>query len=391
MIDETGPSGIVIGIDASRNRSGGAKAHLIGILKSFDPRALGVSQVHVWSYPKLLAALPDEPWIIKHAPPELDMSIFRQIWWQLTQLHAHAKALGCHIMLNTGAGTLSRFKPSVTMSRDMLSFEHGEMQRYPLFSKARLRLFSIKHLQIHALRKATGVIFLTEYAANALQKFTGYLPFYRIIPHGISESFRQKPIPGYWAGERSHIRCVYVSNSDLYKHQWHVIEAISILRRKGHPVTIDLIGGGQGLGWDMTRAAIAQHDPNGTFVHSIGAVAHEEIPRHLAQADIFVFASSCENMPNTLIEGMASSLPIASSDRGPMREILGDAGAYFDPEQPDSIANAIEQLLTDTARRQTCTQEASRAAGKYSWKRCSRETFSFLVDVARANLKKSSS
>lgn len=391
MIKEIKSSDIVIGIDASRNRSGGAKAHLIGILESLDPRALGISQVHVWSYPKLLAALPEEPWIIKHAPPELEMNIFRQIWWQLTKLHIHAKALGCHIMLNAGAGTLSRFRPSVTMSRDMLSFEPGEMQRYPLFSKARLRLFSIKHLQIHALRQATGVIFLTEYAANALQNLTGCLRCYRIIPHGVSESFRQKPTPGYWDGERSHIRCIYVSNFDLYKHQPNVIEAISILRRKGHPITIDLIGGGQGLGWKMTRAAIAQHDPNGTFVHSIGAVAHEEIPHHLAQADIFVFASSCENMPNTLIEGMASSLPIASSDRGPMREILGDTGAYFDPEQPDSIANAIEQFLTDSARRQTCAQDAGKAAGRYSWERCSRETFSFLVDLARTDLEKSSS
>ena len=35
-------------------------------------------------------------------------------------------------------------------------------------------------------------------------------------------------------------------------------------------------------------------------------------------------------MPNTLVEAMASGLPIACSDRGPMPEVLGDGGVLFD-------------------------------------------------------------
>jgi glycosyltransferase involved in cell wall biosynthesis len=65
----------------------------------------------------------------------------------------------------------------------------------------------------------------------------------------------------------------------------------------------------------------------------------------LLKSDIFVFASSCENMPNTLIEGMAAGLKIACSSRGPMPEVLKDAGYYFDPESPVSISKAIEQII----------------------------------------------
>ena len=57
----------------------------------------------------------------------------------------------------------------------------------------------------------------------------------------------------------------------------------------------------------------------------------------LKRAHLFVFASSCENMPNTLVEAMASGLPIACSDRGPMPEILRDGGTYFDPENEVTI------------------------------------------------------
>ncbi len=52
---------IVIGIDASRNRSGGAKAHLIGILNNFNENLLDkIEHIHVWSYSELLNLLPNK-------------------------------------------------------------------------------------------------------------------------------------------------------------------------------------------------------------------------------------------------------------------------------------------------------------------------------------------
>ena len=53
------------------------------------------------------------------------------------------------------------------------------------------------------------------------------------------------------------------------------------------------------------------------------------MPEYLSKSNIFIFASSCENMPITLIEGMASGLPIACSDRGPMPEVLQDGGCIL--------------------------------------------------------------
>ena len=51
----------IIGIDASRIRSGGGIAHLVGTLTDGDPRVYGIRKVHVWSYKSLLDALPDGP------------------------------------------------------------------------------------------------------------------------------------------------------------------------------------------------------------------------------------------------------------------------------------------------------------------------------------------
>ena len=43
----------IVGIDATRNRSGGAIAHLQGILK-YSPVSYGIKKVHLWAYSDLL-------------------------------------------------------------------------------------------------------------------------------------------------------------------------------------------------------------------------------------------------------------------------------------------------------------------------------------------------
>jgi glycosyltransferase involved in cell wall biosynthesis len=380
------PLAPVVAIDASRNRSGGAKTHLLGVLSAINPVEHGVAQVHVWSYEKLLRALPDAPWLVKHAPPELERSLLRQLWWQYRHLPHELKQHGCHILLSTDAGSVCRYSPSVVMSRDMLSFEGREMQRYGWRSPARWRLWLLKHMQVSSLRRATGALFLTHYAAEVIQRFTGALQWVRVIPHGIGERFRQQTSGGAWHEPASEIRCVYVSNTDLYKHQWHVVAAVARLRQAGHPVTLRLVGGGGGPAARRLQEAVQACDPKGEFVSLVQAVAHDDIPAQLAHTDLFIFASSCENMPNTLVEAMAAGLPIACAQRGPMPEILQEAGVYFDPEDPVSIASAVATLLTDRPRRLALAQKAQALSHAYSWTRCATETWGFVVAVWQAHL-----
>lgn len=367
---------LVVGIDASRNRSGGAIRHLVGILGGGDPRAHGIGKVHVWSYESLLAALPSAEWLVKHNPRELHGPVFRQAWWQRSALPREVLEHGVDILLNTDAGTVCRAHPSVVMSRDMLSYEPGEMRRYR-FRGWWLRLLALRYIQASSLRESDGAIFLTHYSAGLIQRFSGPLSRVAIIPHGIGPEFRREPRPAKPAS--ASLRCVYVSPIDMYKHQWCVVRAIGDLRRRGHDVTLVLTGGGDPRAKALLAEEIARSDPNGEFVTRMDFVRPNDLPALLADADVFVFASSCENMPNTLVEAMASGLPIASSNRGPMPEVLQDAGVYFDPEDSRSIADAIEPLLIDPALRDSLAHRAFELARQYSWERCAGETWAFLT------------
>lgn len=376
---------LVIGIDASRNRSGGAKAHLLGILRDGDPLAHGIATVHVWAYKSLADSLPDAPWLVKHTPPELERSLFRQMWWQFRTLPREARRLGCQVLLNTDAGSICRFHPAMVMSRDMLSYEPGEIERYGV-SKARLRLIALRYVQNASLRFADGVIFLTGHAASVIQRHTGPLANVRIIPHGVSDVFKAVTPRQDWPADGSGpIEILYVSNAAMYKHQWHVVRAMGLLRARGHNVTLRLVGGGSGLAKRRLEAEIALTDPDGKFVTALDFAPAASLPGELANAHVFVFASSCENMPNTLVEAMAAGLPIACARRGPMPEVLADGGVYFDPEAPETIADAVERLIQDEDLRAACAARARALAEKFSWARCGRETWAFLQDTYKGN------
>jgi glycosyltransferase involved in cell wall biosynthesis len=106
-----------------------------------------------------------------------------------------------------------------------------------------------------------------------------------------------------------------------------------------------------------------------------------------SNADAFIFASSCENLPNILIEAMASGLPIVCANRGPMPDILGDAGIYFDPESPSDIASALQTIFNDDRLRSWLARQSWKKAQDYSWVQCAQKTFQFLAEVGRRHMR----
>jgi len=132
---------------------------------------------------------------------------------------------------------------------------------------------------------------------------------------------------------------------------------------------------------------ISELDPSGDYLRYAGDIPYSSLHEKYAEADLFLFASSCENMPNILLEAMIAGLPIACSNRGPMPEVLGDAGEYFDPEDPDDIARALRTCIHSVDLRDKMANASSRRVQAYSWQRCADETFAFLVQVADTHAK----
>jgi glycosyltransferase involved in cell wall biosynthesis len=374
-----------LGIDASNIRSGGGLTHLVQLLAAADPCAHGFESVVVWASRATLARLEERPWLCKRNEPALEHRYPVRVWWQWMRLSRLVRAERCDLLFVPGGAFVTAFRPVVAMSQNLLPFEWRELWRYG-GSLTTLRLLLLRRSLTRSFRSASGTIFLTRYAQNAVRAVTGSLSGASdVIPHGLDASFFQR--------ERTHrpleqcsasdpLRILYVSIVDLYKHQWHVAEAAAQLRSEGLPVSLTLVGPAYRPALRRLRKTMARLDPRGEFIRYTGFVEHRELPARYAAAEVCVFASSCENLPNILLEGMAAALPIACSSRGAMPEVLGDTGVYFDPEDPASIARALRELSASAQLRRQRAHAALGRAGQFSWARCARETFEFLARVA---------
>jgi glycosyltransferase involved in cell wall biosynthesis len=172
-----------------------------------------------------------------------------------------------------------------------------------------------------------------------------------------------------------------VSRFEPYKHQSTLITTVLRLRQEGTPVVLGLAGN-DGPTKQAIEDQLRVEDPQGVAVTYHGSVRYSELPALYHRADAFVFASSCENLPNILLEAMSAGLPIASSNRSVMPEVLGGAGFYFDPESFESMTAAIKELLSNPERRLRLAIEARNRVRDRTWSRCAERTFAFLASMA---------
>lgn len=376
-----------VGIDAANLRGGGGRTYLIELLRAANPRKHRIDRVIVWAGQATLDLLEERDWLVKRNSAALNAGLLRRSLWQRYRLSAEAHAEECDVLFVPGGSFAGSFHPIVTMSQNMLPFEWSELKRYGC-TWTTLKLLLLRRIQSISFRRADGIIFLTEYAKDAVQMVTGKLRgAVTVIPHGLNRRFSQPPrlqhaISTY---SKDHpLRLLYVSIVDQYKHQWAVVEAVGRLRtRTRWPLALYLIGPSYPPALARLNRALDRWDPNRNWVLYQGAVPYDELHGIYQHADIGLFASSCENMPNILLETMAAGLPIACSKRGPMAEVLGDAGVYFDPLSTKSIEEALERLVGSPELRERLSRASYLRAQEFTWQRRADQTFAYLSTICR--------
>lgn len=376
-----------LAIDASNIRDGGGITHLSRLLDSARPEKCGMEGATVWGRPYSLAQLPEKPWLTKVPVEMLGRSLPVRIFWQQTLFPSILRKSGADILFSPGGTVPAVVRlPAVVLMQNLLPFDPAAIGTYPALSPFRAKMALLRRLQSDSMKSAGGVIFLTEFAKKTLLAFA---PEARgrssVIPHGIEDRFFLQPRPQRppeaFSAEKP-FRLLYVSMIDNYKHQVEVAEAAAILRGRGRPVEVSFIGVQRSDAYlaqflSKTRAL----DPGGKFLFYRGGVPFSSIHELYPACDLAVFASSCENLPNILLEAMASGTPVISSNRGPMPEVLGPGGTYFNPEAPAEIAAAAAAMMDDKTLRERSAAGAYVLARAYSWERCAGDTLAFIRSV----------
>jgi glycosyltransferase involved in cell wall biosynthesis len=100
-----------------------------------------------------------------------------------------------------------------------------------------------------------------------------------------------------------------------------------------------------------------------------GHVSNEDLPNYLAAADALTYVSVFEGFGIPILEGMSSGTPVITSNVSSMPEVAGEAALLIDPHDPNSIAEGMWQVVSDTELRNRLIVKGYNRVKSFSWKK----------------------
>ena len=105
-----------------------------------------------------------------------------------------------------------------------------------------------------------------------------------------------------------------------------------------------------------------------------GFVSSDELSAWYKIASVFVFPSFYEGFGLPGLEAMAAGVPVVVSDKSSLPEVYADAAIYFDPFNPENIADKIKIVLDNDKLKQELIVKGKTQAAKYSWRKTAHQT-----------------
>jgi len=257
----------------------------------------------------------------------------------------------------------------------------------------RLRTTYLKLFLPLSLRKAKKSIIFTETAKRDLIRWTG-VPSEKIevVPHGLSPKIWKMASLSLQAPERTvgstltqgRPYVLYVSATYGYKNHARLIRSFALLKQRLNiPHVLLLVGSEVSVTFAELRA-IAKDAGVADDVLCVGQVSPvEQVYSIYLGADMSIFPSLYETFGFPPLEAMACGCPVITSKIGSMAELAGDAAILIDPYDPNSMASAMEQMLTDGQLRATLIERGLERAKFYTRERSATHTLSILEEVGR--------
>jgi glycosyltransferase involved in cell wall biosynthesis len=139
------------------------------------------------------------------------------------------------------------------------------------------------------------------------------------------------------------LRLVSVARIAVEKNTLFAIECMKQVQGR---VTFDLYGPIYDEAyWAKCRAAIAELPPSITVSHK-GTIPPEQVPELFAHYHALFMPSQGENFGHTMVEALATGLPLVISDRTPWKELEGKgAGWDISLDEPEAFTRALQQLV----------------------------------------------
>ncbi len=241
--------------------------------------------------------------------------------------------------------------------------------------------FDVHHFRLaEKLRYARFVVCISDFARSQLMALSDPETWrkLRVIHVGIPiEQFTPVDDRGFSRGNRT-ILCV--GRLVTEKGQAVLLEAVALLAKRGHAVSVTLAG-------DSPQRPVLERLAERLGVVSrvsfLGAVGQEELRALYESASIFCLPSFAEGIPVVLMEAMAMKLPVVSTRITGIPELIedGHAGLLVAPGRPDELADALERvLMDDSLRRKLGLRGREKVLGEFNAERSAGQLYALFAE-----------
>jgi glycosyltransferase involved in cell wall biosynthesis len=224
------------------------------------------------------------------------------------------------------------------------------------------------------IARADALVAVSEAVARSAN--TRLNQMVRVIPNGVDNG-RFYPGPAREPGSRA----VFVGRLIANKGPDVAIDAFRIVRERIAGATLTMVGDGP-----MADALRRQVGEAGLEDAVIFLGMRDDVDEILRQSDVFVRPSQVEGMPLTILEAMATGLPVVACDVGGVAEIVrsGVTGHVVPPGSVAAVADAILDVLGNPRRAAEMGTEARREIQEgFSWDATAASNMELFAELVR--------
>ncbi len=222
------------------------------------------------------------------------------------------------------------------------------------------------------VRKSKMVVTVSEFEKIRIQKRMGLAGNLKTIYNGVGEHFRKIDDISLLKDAKVKYNLpdhflFFLGNTDPKKNTPNVLKAFAIFNAASETKFKLLM-----LDYEENALMKVLNDIGHPEIRKdivmTGYVPNLEMPAIINQCKVFLYPSLRESFGIPILEGMACGVPVITSNTSSMPEIAGDAAAVVNPEQPDEIVEAINQILNDENYRNSLIDKGLKRSLLFSWK-----------------------
>lgn len=240
-------------------------------------------------------------------------------------------------------------------------------------------------------RHANQIITVSEYEKQRIREhLPGVSHKLDVVYNGVGEQFCSAPTDS----KRTEIRrkyglpdtyILFLGNTDPKKNTLGTIRAF-IEYAASTPEHIPLVIVDYEI--EKIQKCLKQggHPELADSIYQVDYVSPTDMPVLYSLATLFLYPSLRESFGLPILESMAASTPVITSDRTSMPEVAGSAAVLVDPERPEDIAQMIRILTTDVALQSVLIERGIERAANFSWKSTANSLRSIYTSVIGHNL-----